>query len=243
MRNIFISLVAVTTLVCVNTSALFASGVTSVNFVPPGLSPGDTYHIAFVTSGTRDAFSTDIDDYNAFVQAQALISGAITEDWNVSWRAIGSTSSIDARDNAVVTAPVFLLDGTLVASGATQMWSGNLQPSSGGIHLDQYGNDASGQYVWTGSFGDGSGFGDSNYELGGISGTTAGLSGQENGAWLGDNVHSSSHHLYPMYALSEVVTVVPEPTTFGMSLLFTGFGTVGGFARRRQDRPFEASKM
>ena len=31
--------------------------------VPDGVFPGETYHYAFVTSGTRDATSTDIADY------------------------------------------------------------------------------------------------------------------------------------------------------------------------------------
>ena len=38
--------------------------------VPAGLSPGDTYHLAFVTYETTNATSYNIDDYNSFVQAQ-----------------------------------------------------------------------------------------------------------------------------------------------------------------------------
>ena len=36
-----------------------------------GLQPGDAYHLFFVTDGMRDATSTDIADYNAFVRAEA----------------------------------------------------------------------------------------------------------------------------------------------------------------------------
>ena len=55
------------------------------------LNPGDTYHLVFVTEGTRDATSTDIADYNAFVKAEAERPGATTENLGINWFAIGST--------------------------------------------------------------------------------------------------------------------------------------------------------
>ena len=39
--------------------------------VPPGLAPGAQYRLVFMTDGTRDATSTDINDYNTFVTNQA----------------------------------------------------------------------------------------------------------------------------------------------------------------------------
>ena len=48
-------------------------------FVPDGLQPGDMYHLVFVTDGARDGESNAIADYNAFVQAEAERSGAVTE--------------------------------------------------------------------------------------------------------------------------------------------------------------------
>jgi hypothetical protein len=38
--------------------------------VPPGLNPGDQYRLVFVTAGTRNATSSDINDYNTFVTNQ-----------------------------------------------------------------------------------------------------------------------------------------------------------------------------
>ena len=43
-------------------------------YAPAGLSPGDTFHWVFVTSMTRDALSTEIQDYHDFVQAAANAS-------------------------------------------------------------------------------------------------------------------------------------------------------------------------
>ena len=40
-------------------------------FIPIGLNPGDTYHLAFVSSTIRDATSSDIAVYNAHVHAAA----------------------------------------------------------------------------------------------------------------------------------------------------------------------------
>ena len=38
---------------------------------PPGIEPGESYRLVFVTLQTRDARSSDIEDYNAFVQGVA----------------------------------------------------------------------------------------------------------------------------------------------------------------------------
>ena len=90
-------------------------------FVPDGLSPGDTYHFAFVTSGYTNAASSNIADYNSFVNQQAELSGATTETWGINWYAIGSTETVDARDNAAVNAAVYLLNGTQVETGFNDM--------------------------------------------------------------------------------------------------------------------------
>jgi hypothetical protein len=38
---------------------------------PAGLSPGDTFRFVFVTDGLTNAASSNIDDYNSFVNTQA----------------------------------------------------------------------------------------------------------------------------------------------------------------------------
>ena len=103
--------------------------------MPDGLSRGDTYHLAFVTSGTRDATSTDIADYNTFVQNEAQRAGAITKDWGIQWFAIGSTATKNAHDNAEVRAPVYMLDGTQIATGYFDMWDGALLHD---LNMNQY---------------------------------------------------------------------------------------------------------
>ena len=61
---------------------------------PKGLNPGDHFRFVFVTDGIRDATSTNIADYDSFVDAQA--GGATYGGLLVDWLAIGSTDSVDA---------------------------------------------------------------------------------------------------------------------------------------------------
>lgn len=116
-------------------------------FVPPGLNPGDVYHIAFVTRGTHDALSVDIADYNQFVRYEAVLPGALTEKFGIEWFAIGSTAEVDAQDNAVISAPVYLLDGTRLSPlvPVFNHWYPVLP-----FNRDQFGTLYEG-FVWTGS--------------------------------------------------------------------------------------------
>ena len=56
------------------------------------------YHLVLVTEGTRDATSSDIADYNAFVQAEAERDGAVTQNFGIDWFVIASTATVHARD-------------------------------------------------------------------------------------------------------------------------------------------------
>lgn len=78
---------------------------------PTGLNPGDQYRLVFATSTTRDATSSNIADYNAFVTGVAdsvpelLLLGT-------TWTAIASTASVDARDNTSTNPALYV--GVLV---------------------------------------------------------------------------------------------------------------------------------
>ena len=67
---------------------------------PSGLSGGDTFRLIFVTSETRTAQSTDIDDYNAWVQSVVARNGhARLLPYGGLVKVIGSTTTFDAREN------------------------------------------------------------------------------------------------------------------------------------------------
>ena len=183
-------------------------------FVPSGLSAGDNYHLVFVTDGTTQAQSDQISTYNSFVNLEAERAGATTEGWNLDWRAIGSTASVNANVNASVTAPVYLLNGTLVADGFDDLWDGTIAAP---ISLDQFGNTVVDR-VWSGASFDG---GPASFDatLGeffirtGEAGNTIG--------WIAGLLEEGPNDLNRMYAMSPQLTVsaVPEPgVVFGLLL-------------------------
>ena len=85
----------------------FTTGVrAAVVLTPAGLSPGDKYHLVFLTAGVRDATSSVIGDYNDFVttEAASLTSDLLAAGFpGVTWKVIGSTADDDARDRTAGT--------------------------------------------------------------------------------------------------------------------------------------------
>ena len=71
--------------------------------IPEGLGVGDRFRLLFLTSTTRDATSSDIHDYNAFVQAAAAGGDAAIQEFSDGFLAVASTGAVDARDNTATT--------------------------------------------------------------------------------------------------------------------------------------------
>jgi len=98
---------------------------------------GDSYRFAFFTSAKTTAESADIETYNTWVQNLANASTVydIGIDEGVTWKVIGSTDAVDARDNTLTNPTVdgsghaiFLLDGsTVVANDYADLWDGEIQ--------------------------------------------------------------------------------------------------------------------
>lgn len=213
-------------------------------FVPTGLNPGDTYHLAFVTRDGRDAFSSVIGDYNAFVQAQAALNPTLTgTDMGVTWKAIATTTSVDARDNAPVTAPVYLLDGTTkVADGFADMWDNYLDAP---IDITQMGDHLPSTMVWSGTH-PGVPGGVTPYELGTLYGgpnpnSMVGNTAYSDSRWASWAIQKQFLH-YKLYALSNVLTAptlgdpIPEPASVVVWLVLASVLGVGTRLRRRRGR-------
>lgn len=190
---------------------LMASVGQSAAIVPVGLNPGDQYHLAFVTRTVTDAVSSDISVYNAFVQSEAAMNPSVTgTDMGVQWFAIAASPTVHARDNAVVgtNVPVYLIDGTtLIATGFADFWDDSLLNP---ISLDQFQMAPPQDEVWTGFFMTG-GFGEGDFSIGGrVHVTQMGDRTATDRRWYTAN---SRRYTEPgaYYALSEVLTVAPEP--------------------------------
>ena len=172
----------------------------------------DTYHLVFVTLGTRNGISSDIGDYNAFVQAAADAAG-IGATESVTWYAIGSTATVDAKDNAVVSGPVYNMSTNmrpeLVATNASDMWDGDI---TGPIlytenrEIPDYGVYPPSRFVYTGSGSSGV----ANRPLGSFKPMVGG-SDDTNGEWIAVLWAAVlQHEGFRLYGLSEPLKVVDQ---------------------------------
>ncbi|MDA0664319.1 MAG: hypothetical protein O3B08_15990, partial [Proteobacteria bacterium] len=197
-------------------------------FHPAGLNPGDTYRLAFLTSASTDALSSDINFYNQFVTDVA--NGPFTDSTaqiahNLAWKAIISTETIDARDNTGTNpnngagVPIFLLDGRKLADNYADFWDGSLDTTfdylgdgSGGLPF--------GEPVWTGTLADGTanpfgfvGIFDSMLSI------TYGINDSTTGTWVESLDFLSPTIDARLYAVSGIIWV-DEPAP--LSLLALG---------------------
>ena len=134
---------------------------------PSGLAAGQTeFRVLFVTSTKRDASSTNIGDYNSFVQGRAGAGHSAIRPFSSKFKAVGSTSTTDARDNTSSTytsankgPPIYWLRGNKVADNYEDFYDGswdeqqNVRNESGNAHADI--SSSRNQFIWTGSNNDG----------------------------------------------------------------------------------------
>ena len=73
------------------------------SLIPSGLSTGDRFRLLFIPSTGTDASSDDIADYNTLVQTAAAAGHADIQAYSASFRMVGSTEAVDARDNTGTT--------------------------------------------------------------------------------------------------------------------------------------------
>ena len=173
---------------------------------PTSLSPGQQYRLAFVTSTTRNAVTADISGYNSFVDA--LGDSVIASDW----KAIASTSAIDARDNTgtlpstaggALGVPIFLLSDTLVAISNDDLWNGPIPTT---FSITETGHPSGAVTPWTGTASDGTE--DVGLGLGSFPNATLGSTSSVTLTWV-DATTEATPTEHPFYALSDVLTIPP----------------------------------
>jgi len=220
---------------------------------PAGLNPGDKFRFIAVTPTTTSAASSNINSYNTFVQN--AFGGATYGGVLINWKAIGSMTTINARDNVGgfgTDVPVYKpFTGTKVANNLTTgpggLWSSALL-STPNERLN--GTISNGADIWTGSFADGTradffnfftfeqiptGLGDNFPTTGVITTNTT------DGRWIYSSLTGRSS-TYQLYGLSEELTVaapapIPEIDPAGIaSVLALVTGSLGLLERRRRSR-------
>ena len=208
---------------------------------PAGLNPGDQFRFLFLTSGQRNATSANISDYNTFVNSQAL--GATYQGSVVNWMAVGSTATVDARDNVGgldTMVPVYLPNGTKIAgdlttsTGLNGLWSGSLFTTPT-IGID--GNSVTTNFAYTGSQPDGTAFTSPNSrQLGSSPVTQYGDPNQIGSGWFFSLTATPNTSLANFYGVSSELTVpnaVPEIDPAGLgSVLALVTGTLGLLERK-----------
>ena len=189
--------------------------ISTSSLVPTGINAGDGFRLLFVTSQTRDATSTDIDHYNEFVQTSAAAGHEDIQPYSALFRALGSTSDVDAIDNTATThttaqpgVPIWWLNGPEAADDYGDFYDGswdNRDPgrNESGSEVDFGDTDQ----VWTGTENDGTA---TISILGSVGTTTYATPG------VGTNLHFvggavSSSETKPLYGLSFVLHVVAAP--------------------------------
>ena len=84
------------------------------SLIPSGLAVGKKFRLLFISSTKRNAVSTKIADYNTHVQNAAAAGHTDIRDYSSGFRVVGSTSTVDARDNTSTTGtgvPIYWLNG------------------------------------------------------------------------------------------------------------------------------------
>ncbi len=223
---------------------------------PTTLHGGDQFRIIFVTPDKITGSSPTIGDYNNFVNTEA--AGATYNGVTIHWSAVVSTTTVNARDNIGLTASgVYLANGNEVATSADTSGGGLWDASTPLINqpvTDLSNNSYSGNTVWTGTTGIGTTFksatGGNIYNWGlGNSQSPIIIGGTDFSSNVGVGLLSSSgtgynwisnqgivdlnSNSYQIYGISDVLTVIPEPSTF----LISGLGIlVFGLAQRNRKR-------
>jgi hypothetical protein len=177
---------------------------------------GESFRWVFVTSETMYATSSDISVYNDFVNAAAdaagtTITGVVGKSSiaDIDWKVIGSTATVNAIDNIVPSsAGIYLPTGILVANGTTDMFDGSLSTP---ISITETGSSKL-SWVYTGS----TDWGTANiwplgYSSGDLAVTITGHTNYSNAMWINKGISHNYIDCWPLYAISEELTVVPIP--------------------------------
>jgi hypothetical protein len=209
---------------------------------PVGVSPTDHFRIIFVTSGMTSATSNNIADYNAFVNQQAggaTYQGQVIQ-WTAiaSTNAVNAYTNTSSGTNSAV----YMVDGTEVASSTTRatggLWSSSLisQPTEG---ID--GTNYTNAMIWTGTSGNGLEYSTSIFGGYGLGSNNSGYNpySQMNvfsapqvqvgivsasnlgSSWVQEPNRSATvtpglstwTNTFQMYAISQELTMAPEPST------------------------------
>ena len=195
--------------------AVPAAAQTTMQEVPPdwplkpaGIGEGGKFRLLFATTSRRNAQSSNIADYNSFVQTAAGAGHTAIRPYRAQFKALASTASVHARDNTATTGtgvPIYWLGGAKVADDYADFYddswdSSEFRTQSGVVYT------STNFSVWTGSNANGT---KHAFPLGGNVIVRAGSPAQGESRLSDASGPPSS--LNRLYALSPVFKVGPTP--------------------------------
>ena len=196
------------------------------SLIPSGLSDGDQFRLMFLSSTTRNASSSDIADYNTFIQDRAAAGHPDIQAYSDGFTVVGCTTNVDARDNTGTTytsankgVPIYWLDGNKAADDYEDFYDGNWddevnnknESGANGPDTSQFTN-----HPFTGCDDDGTEAYNSALSAAlGSQHVRTGSPSSNNGGPISGSLSPQSTNPRPMYGLSAVFTVgevTPEET-------------------------------
>ena len=129
---------------------------------PPGLNVGDEFRLVFMGKNSRNADSTDIAVYDAYVQGRiADIGHADIKAYASHFKVLGSTATVNARTHTGTTGtggvPIYWLDGPKVADNYADFYDGSWDDKDGATLEDgtSLSSGRKDQFICTGTNDDG----------------------------------------------------------------------------------------
>ncbi len=130
------------------------------SLAPSGLQEGDQFRLLFISSAHRNASPSEIATYNTWVQDLAANGHTDIQDYSSSFRAVGSTEDMDARDNTGTTytssdkgVAIYWLGGNKIADDYADFYDEDWDEEAS--MKNESGTAESGVSAWTGSDHDG----------------------------------------------------------------------------------------
>ena len=223
-------------------SGVFQVGAIEVpadwSLAPSGLQEGDQFRLLFISSAHRNASPSEIATYNTWVQDLAANGHTDIQDYSSSFRAVGSTEDMDARDNTGTTytssdkgVAIYWLGGNKVADDYEDFYDEDWDEEA--AMKNESGTAETGVSAWTGSDHDGTEM------LQGTPETSRAL-GNSGGNWVRfGKTNSASHGPLSgataarggnkrIYGLSSVFEVVAGNNPATGAPTITGTAQVGG---------------
>ena len=191
------------------------------SLIPTDPPRGGKFRLMFITNTGHSPTSTDIADYNTYVQSQANDSAAHADiqDYSSTFRVLGSTDDVDARDNTRTkpntdtSVPIYWMGGDKIADNYADLYDGSWDQEAEPTNSAGLTSFPTNGWVWTGSKNDGTA---SSLALGSASTVRAGRLFILVGDPLGNaEAHSPTTKDFPYYALSGIF-VVPNTTASGV---------------------------